>query len=248
MRKRIVLQSYEDGKDPADEVTFRRRWTRNSTAVHGCVQKQLLEAEVLLDEPAFKVHRLENELPAWEKNIEGWKKITHNGVEFILFGMCDGILEYKDGSKIGFEYKTKSNSVAQIKSLREPSRSHFTQCVAYSILFGVDEWCITYESVAKDKWTTGENARPDMKIFYVKVTENDRQRLLDRWSRVAMNLQDGEVSTPDFSKCLFCPFKKFAMGCNIEKNFSNGFIFSVPSLCCIRGKARHGSSSSLKSR
>lgn len=211
--RELFYKAMKSEKDPADSVTFRRRWTRNSTAVHGCVQKQLLEAEVLLNEPAFKVHRLHNDLPAWEKNIEGWKLITHNGVQFVLFGMCDGILEYqKDGSKVGFEYKTKSNSVAQIKSLREPSRSHFTQCVAYSILFGVDEWCITYESVAKDKWTTGENARPDMKIFYVKVTENDRQRLLDRWSRVAMNLQDGEVSMPDFGKCLFCPFKNICSG------------------------------------
>ncbi|MCU4863179.1 PD-(D/E)XK nuclease family protein [Bacillus cereus] len=193
-----------------DEQTthpFQNRWTRNSTAVHGAMQKQLLEAEIVLETPEFKVLRLENGLPAWEKNIEGWKVIEHNGITFVLFGMCDGILEYKDGTKVGFEYKTKSNSVAQIKQLKEPSPSHRMQCVAYSILFGVDEWLITYESVAKDKWGTHENARPDFKVFYYKVSDWEKNLLLDKWSRVAENVETGEIPEPNYSKCMFCPFQ-----------------------------------------
>lgn len=186
---------------------FQRRWTRNSTAVHGAMQRQLLEAEIVLDSPEFKVVRLDNGLPAWEKNVEDWKVIEHNGVSFVLFGMCDGIMEYKDGSKVGFEYKTKSNSVAQIKQLKEPSPSHRMQCVAYSLLFGVDEWLITYESVAKDKWTTGEDARPDFKVFYHKVEEWEKKALLDKWARVAEDISTEMVSIPNTSKCLFCPFK-----------------------------------------
>jgi CRISPR/Cas system-associated exonuclease Cas4 (RecB family) len=201
---------FKDNKAEKDEQTsypFQRRWTRNSTAVHGAIQRQLLEAEFVLDTPEFKVMRLDNDLPAWEKNIEGYKIIEHNGVKFVLFGMCDGILTYKDGSKVGFEYKTKSNSVAQIKQLKEPSPSHVMQTVAYSILFGVDEWLITYESVAKDKWSTNENARQDFKVFYNKVTDADRKRLLDKWARVAENVETGEIPKPNTSKCMFCPFK-----------------------------------------
>ncbi|MDA2738434.1 PD-(D/E)XK nuclease family protein [Bacillus cereus group sp. Bc015] len=205
--RELYFKTNKAKKDDETAYPFQRRWTRNSTAVHGAMQKQLLEAEVVLDTPEFKVLRLENGLPAWEKNIEGWKVIEHNGVSFVVFGMCDGILEYKDGTKVGFEYKTKSNSVAQIKQLKEPAPSHRMQTVAYSILFGVDEWLITYESVAKDKWGTMEKARPDFKVFYHKVTEKDRQALLDKWSRVAENVETGELPEPNYSKCMFCPFK-----------------------------------------
>jgi CRISPR/Cas system-associated exonuclease Cas4 (RecB family) len=201
---------YKNAKAPMDEQTmypFQRRWTRNSTAVHEATQRQILESEVLLKDPAFKVQRLDSGLPAWEKNLEDWKLVTHNGVQFVVTGMMDGILEYKDGSSIGFEFKTKSNSVADIKRLKEPAPSHRQQCVAYSVLFGINEFVIVYESVAKDKWSTGPEARDDMKAFYVKVTQADRNRLLDKWARVVENLQDGEVSAPDYSKCTFCPFK-----------------------------------------
>lgn len=205
--RELYFKANKMDRDDQTTYPFQNRWTRNSTAVHGAMQKQLLEAEIVLDTPEFKVMRLENGLPAWEKSIEGWKVIEHNGVSFVLFGMCDGILEYKDGTKVGFEYKTKSNSVAQIKQLKEPSPSHRMQCVAYSILFGVDEWLITYESVAKDKWGTHENARPDFKVFYHKVADWEKKQLLDKWSRVAENVETGEIPEPNYGKCMFCPFK-----------------------------------------
>lgn len=209
--RELFLKSTKAKKDESTGHAFQRRWTRNSTAVHGAIQKTLLEAEYVLDTPEFKVMRLDNGLPAWEKNIEGWKVFTvnHQGqtVQFVVFGMCDGILQYKDGSKIGFEYKTKSNSVAQIKQIKEIQQSHRLQTIAYSLLFGVDEWLVTYESVAKDKWSTGAGARPDFKVFYNYVTDKDRNDLLQKWAKVALNLEDGEISKPDFKKCLFCPYK-----------------------------------------
>lgn len=210
--RELYFKANKAMKDEETGFPFQRRWTRNSTAVHGAVQRQLLEAEIVLDSPEFKVMRLDNGLPAWEKNIEDWKLIEHNGVQFVVFGMCDGILEYKDGSKVGFEFKTKSNSVAQIKQLKEPAPSHRMQCVAYSILFGVDEWLITYESVAKDKWTTGENARNDFKVFYYKVTDRERKHLLDKWARVADNINTGEIPNANTSKCTFCPFNTICDG------------------------------------
>ena len=205
--RELYFKAIKAKKDEETGYPFQRRWTRNSTAVHGAIQKQLLEAEIVLEEPDFIVFRLDNGLPAWEKNIEGWKIIEHNGVTFVVFGMCDGILTYKDGTKVGFEYKTKSNSVAQIKQIKEPAPSHRMQTVAYSILFEVDEWLITYESVAKDKWSTHANARPDFKVFYYKVTERDKKMLLDKWARVAENIETGEIPKPNTSKCMFCPFR-----------------------------------------
>lgn len=193
-------------KDVKTTHAFQNRWTRNSSACHGATQKMLLEAEVILKNPDFMVVRLENGLPAWEKNIENFKVITHKGVTFVLFGMCDGILEYKDGTKIGFEYKTKSNSVAQIKQVKDVNQ-YKQQLIAYSILFDVDEWLVTVESVAKDKWSTNENARPDFKVFYEKITDRDKKLLLDKWARVAENVETGEIPNPNYSKCIFCQFK-----------------------------------------
>ncbi|UTV34900.1 hypothetical protein [Bacillus altitudinis] len=209
----LYLKAIKAEKDEKLTYPFQNRWTRNSTAVHGAMQKTLLEAEVILQNPMFTVMRLPEKggLPAWEKNIERWKVIEHNGQRFVIFGMCDGILEYKkDGTKVGFEYKTKSNSVAQIKQIKEPNPSHIAQTVAYAILFEVDEWLITYESVAKDKWTTNENARPDFKIFYNKVTEADKKRLLDKWADVAKHVEAGQLPDSPLGKFdyMFFPYKK----------------------------------------
>ena len=86
---------------------YHRRWTRNSTAVHEVVQKDLLYMSKVFKNPDFTVKMKENGLPAWEENLKTFVKIEHDGVEFAVLGMMDGILEYKDGSEIGFEFKTK---------------------------------------------------------------------------------------------------------------------------------------------
>lgn len=188
---------------------YQRRWTRNSSAVHAARQRELLYCEKLIENPAFKVARTSEGLPCWESNIHTVKKIEHKGIPFYISGMMDGILEYRDGSKIGFEFKTKSTTIAQVGAykMRDAQESHKMQTVAYSLLFGINEFLIVYESVAKDGWDKGADARPDMRAFYVKVTESDRQQLLDKWAWVASQCYAGEVPDGDYSKCIFCPYK-----------------------------------------
>lgn len=212
--RELFFKNLRVGRDESPMTPQQKRWTENSTGVHEARQRNLLYAEKFLDKPDFKVERivdkknpLRNKLPAWEKQLEDWKVIEHKGVTIVVTGMMDGILEYKDGSRIGFEFKTKSNSVAQIKGLKDSAPYHKKQCVAYSILFGIDEFVLTYESVAKDKWGTGENARDDMKAFYIKVTERQRQQMLDKWAGVGENVETGELPDGDNKKCMFCPFK-----------------------------------------
>lgn len=201
----LKVRQEQDDKQP-----YHRRWTRNSTAVHEAVQRDLLYSEKLIPNPAFTVERTADNLPAWEKNISTWKHIEHKGVPFILNGMMDGILRYKDGSRIGFEFKTKSTTIAQVGEykMRQAEESHRLQTVAYSLLFGIDEFLIMYESVAKDSWLKGIDAKPDIRAFYVKVTEEDREALKDKFARVAAMCYGGEVPDGDYSKCIFCPFKK----------------------------------------
>jgi CRISPR/Cas system-associated exonuclease Cas4 (RecB family) len=209
---------YKACKMPQDEqpmYPYQKRWTRNSTGVHEAVQRDLLYMEKHLLNPSFKVDYVETAkglLPAWEKNIQQFKIIEHNGVKFVLFGMMDGILNYKDGSKIGFEFKTKSVMPDRVQKLKKASRSHIQQTVAYSLLFGIDEYLLTYESVAKDEWKAGPTAYDDLNLFYQKVTDRQKKALLDKFSEVASMYYEGEVPKQETSKCMFCPFKTTCLG------------------------------------
>lgn len=205
----LFFKANKEEKDEVQRYPFQRRWTRNSSAVHEAVQRDLLYSERILNNPRFKVARLENGLPAWEENIKTCKIIEHNGVKFALNGMCDGILEYQpDGSKVLFEFKTKSTTIGAVGTykLKQPAEEHKIQAIAYSILFGVDEAIFTYESVAKDGWTKGAEAKIDLRTFYIKITEEDRKNLLDRLSTIAKQFYNNEVPEKE-DKCFFCVYK-----------------------------------------
>lgn len=206
----LVFKANKEEKDEVLRYPFQRRWTRNSSAVHEAVQRDLLYCEKVLDNPVFTVHRLEGGLPAWEQNIKTHKVIEHDGVKFVLNGMCDGILEYKpDGSKVLFEFKTKSTTIGAVGTykMKGVQEEHRIQAVAYSLLFGVDECIFCYESVAKDGWTKGADAKVDLRTFYVKVTEEDKKQLLDKFSVIAKDYYAKKLPDKE-DKCFFCVYKE----------------------------------------
>lgn len=219
-KRELVYKALKEEKDKIQKYPYQRRWTRNSTAVHGAVQADLLYAEKVLAKPVFTVARMEDTgLPAWESNLKTFKQITHKGVEFVLYGMMDGILIYTpDGSKIGFEFKTKSTTIGTVGhyKMKDAGAEHKLQCVAYSILFEIDEFIITYESVAKDGWSKGEEAKPDLRTFYYKVTNEDRQELLDKWAETAKYFYLNKIPERETDKCIFCPYKTVCEVENIE--------------------------------
>lgn len=181
--KAIGTEEREDDKFP-----YHRRWTRNGSAIHDAVQRDLLYSEIYAPKPYFNVVRLESGLPAWEKNILTWKQFEHDGETFIINGMCDGILTYlPTGEKVGFEFKTKSTTIGQVGhyKMKDAQEDHKLQCVAYSLLFGVDQFILMYESLAKDGWTKGAEAKPDIRTFYVEVTDEMRNDLLSKFAHVA---------------------------------------------------------------
>lgn len=207
----LVFKANKEEKDEVLRYPYQRRWTRNSSAVHEAVQRDLLYCEKVLKNPIFTVERLESGLPAWEQNIKTAKVIEHNGVKFVLNGMCDGILNYTpDGSKVLFEFKTKSTTIGTVGTykLKGVQEEHRIQAVAYSILFGVDEVVFMYESVAKDGWTKGAEAKVDFRTFYVKITEEDRKNLLDRLSEIASDYYANKLPEKESEKCFFCVYKE----------------------------------------
>lgn len=195
---------------------YHRRWTRNASAVHEYMQKDLLYAEDILINSKFKVKRLDNGLPAWEHNLKTLVKYEYNGCELALSGMMDGILLYGD-REIGFEYKTKSTTLAAVGDykLKEIDPSHKLQATAYSLMFGLDTYIFMYESLAKDGWTKNELAKPDFKVFVHTVTEEDRLALLDKLSQVVHSIEGDLVVDKDYGKCLFCQFKKLCQTSNV---------------------------------
>lgn len=192
-----------------DRFPYHRRWTRNAGAVHGAVQRDLLYCEKLLENPSYKVHRLDNGDIAWEELLKNHKIINYGGEEFAILGMMDGILEHKDGALVGFEFKTKSTTIAAcgdylMKGIKD---EHKLQCVAYSILFGLDDFVVMYESVAKDGWFKNENAKIDYRTFYYKVTDTDREDLLSKFADVTSAVNENVLPPKEEDKCIFCPYK-----------------------------------------
>lgn len=205
---------------PDDNITapFNNRWTRNSSSVHAACQRDLLYGNYLLENPLFKVNMVEKEgfglLPAWERNIEAYKVIEHNGIKFIVSGMMDGILKHAPtGKTFGFEFKTKSNDALQVAKMTKASDSHIKQCVAYSLLFDDEngeplrDYLITYEAVSKDNWLAGENAVQDVKAFHIHVTDRQRTNLLNRFAEVAECVENGELPPVEKSKLAFSEYK-----------------------------------------
>lgn len=212
--RELYFKAKRGAKDDVVKLPFQKRWTRNSSQIHEATQRDLLYCEQLVPDRTFDVCRLANNgLPAWEKNIQKMKKFNVNGVEFLLFGMCDGLLKHRvDASVVGFEYKTKSTTYSAISyfKLKEPQADHKAQAVAYSLLYGVDEFVFCYETVAKPPWkTTAEETakKPDIRTFYLKVTEEDRQALLSRFERVATQFYNNQIPAKEEDKCIFCQFK-----------------------------------------
>jgi PD-(D/E)XK nuclease superfamily len=208
--RELYFKATNATKDEIQLLPYQRRWVRNGSAVHAAVQKDLLYAETHLKEPAFTVEKMPDGSAAWEHNLKEVKQFEHNGVRFQIFGMMDGILRYVDNSRIGFEYKTKSTTISAVGNykLRDIQESHKQQAIAYSLLFGIDEFLFIYESLAKDNWTKGEEARPDIRAFYFKPTEEMKNDLLDKFARVAVKVERGEIPNPERDKCLFCPYKE----------------------------------------
>lgn len=182
-------------KEKVERYPYHKRWTRNSTAVHGAVQRDLLYSEKYTDRK-FRVGRMKDGLPAWEHNMLRWTTIKYAGQEFVLHGMLDGVLIHEEtGQRVGFELKTKSNTVAQVGHylLKKPYDYHVDQCVAYYLLTGIKDYLLTYEGLAKPKWLDMDKARPDLRVFHVEITNEMAEEVLAKWAYVAKCVQENTL-------------------------------------------------------
>lgn len=197
-----------------DLEPYHRRWTRNGTAIHEATQRDLLYMEKLLDNPRFTVLRNDEGLPMWENNLYKQQVFTHKGQSFVLSGMCDGLLKDEEtGETIIFEFKTKSTTIAAVGSykMKDIQEGHKLQGVCYSIMFCGDPYedrddkeIFLYESLAKDFWTKGKEARSDIRVFQHTITLEDRLAVLDRFADIVAMQEE-----PSHNDCdnFFCSLK-----------------------------------------
>lgn len=182
-------------KEQVERYPYHRRWTRNSTAVHEAVQRDLLYTEKYAN-GTFRVGRMKNGLPAWEHNVLRWRKISYKGKDMILNGMLDGILIHEPtGKKVGFELKTKSNTLGQVGhyKMKKPFDYHVDQCVAYFLLTGIRDYLLTYEGLAKPQWLAMAEAKPDLRVFHVEITDEMAEKVLDKWAYVVDQVEKDEL-------------------------------------------------------
>lgn len=187
-----------------------RRWVKNGSAIHDRMQLDLLYIEKYLEDAPFEVCRTKEGKPAWERNTRTVKQFEYDGEKFQIYGMVDGMLYYKPEKKrIGYDFKTKSTTIAAVGDykLKVPQENNVLQMVAYSLLFDVDEYIIHYESLAKDNWTKGKDARPDMKVFHIKITDEMREELLQKFARITKAVRLGELPPREPDNEMFSKYK-----------------------------------------
>jgi CRISPR/Cas system-associated exonuclease Cas4 (RecB family) len=211
-------------RDTTENLPYRGRWQRMGTLFGEMVQKELLYIhkhykQATGENPPFVPHYVELQLgeevkkyPAWEDFVKRSKTIVWNGVEVNLMGMPDGILKYKDGSTVGLEIKSKQTSYSRTShySMKSPSESHVLQLVGYSLLYGIDEFIILYGNLSKKDWLMSHeeyDKYPDIRAFYVRVTEEDREQLLDRFSAIVKAVKEGNPPKLDIDKWVFNNYK-----------------------------------------
>lgn len=197
-----------------DRMPYHVRWTRNSTAVHEVTQKDFLYMKKYLPDAPFEIHMVDN-VPMWEENLKTTTLVEHKGKMFALVGQMDGILRYKPENKlVGFEFKTKTNSVAQVGTykMKGITESHKLQAVCYKIMFGLDEFLFLYEAVAKDQWNKGKEAKIDIRVFHVEVTDEMVLEMKDKFIDVITAIEQAAAPAKEIDKCLLCDYKTICEG------------------------------------
>jgi hypothetical protein len=230
---REIFYKYGDVKpEKSDDLPFRGRQRRIGTAVVDYLQLDLIHMpERLGDDCKFRVKRTKSGEFAFE-DAAAHRRVFEVTLEdgyscrFAIFAKPDGILEY-EGSNLLFEYKTKATGIKPMNQkldYKGAQEDHLRQVTAESLVFGINEGIILYESTQKPAWFSDEESKsvtkgnktwkdgqpvPDMRAFYFRITRKMQEDLLIDLARQARKVYEGEKPevTPEMTrKCGFCAF------------------------------------------
>ena len=209
-------------RDESKRQPHQGRWTRIGEEVGGIIQRDLLFIEKHYENmtgntPRFRFLRTEDGKPTFEDFVRVNHKVAIEGVEYYLYGMPDGIMEYTtdegDKLRVGLEIKSKQTTPARtsLYSMREAEESHIKQCVAYSYMYDVDYYVILYVNAAKKSWNMSDEEyakTPDLRAFCYRITDEDRYELLANLADIQRSIDEDKPPKMDVAKWTFNNYKQ----------------------------------------
>lgn len=234
--RQLVFKNAKVKTAKSDDIPFRGRQRRIGNAVVDYLQLDIVHMPKRLGDAA-KFTIPTNEAGDWtfEDASQLRTVFEHNvsGVKFAITAKPDGLMRYADGTDVILEFKTKASGLRAMNSkldYKGAQDDHIRQVTAESLVFGVREALIVYESTHKPSWNddtdnsavtkgqkTWENGAPrkDIRAFYVYVTDEMQEVLLTdlaRQSALVYAAQSGEAGVPDVTpemtgSCAFCAFR-----------------------------------------
>lgn len=259
--------------EKSDDLPFRGRQRRQGTAIVDYVQLDLVHMRKRLG-AAAKFTMAERQDGEWDfedaaqerRIFEAPHPETGELVRFAITAKPDGKFDYHpDGSRILFEYKTKASGLRAMNGkldYKGAQADHIRQVTAEALVFGIDEALIVYESTQKPAWfddtdnavvtkgaKTWENGepRPDLRAFYVKVTDDMKSELLADLARQAALVYDARANgtVPDVTvemtdSCGFCAFRTHCRATITPENLARlQRAESAMAASALVGKAEH---------
>jgi hypothetical protein len=223
--------------EKSPDIPFRGRQRRIGNAAVEFLQLDLVHMEKRLGERAkFRVAKgIDGITPDYELT-DAWlledaaqqrKVFEHNGVKFAITAKPDGILLYEETPLI-FEFKTKATGLLAMNGKLDRNGAqaeHLRQVTAESLVFGIREGIILYESTEKPAWFSDEENKyvpksrktwqdgtpiPDLRAFYFRITDEMQEALLADLARQAQLIYAGEVppmTVEMTGKCAFCEYR-----------------------------------------
>ncbi|MBA4542052.1 hypothetical protein H1164_03935 [Thermoactinomyces daqus] len=191
--REVYYRNQKEKPEKREDIPFRGRQRRQGTAIVDYVQLDLLHMpERLGDKAKFTVARTKSGEFAFEDAVKHRAVFTvrlPDGYvcKFAITAKPDGILEY-EGRRLLFEYKTKATGIKSMNQKLDysgPDGHHIDQVVAESLVFGIREGIILYESTQKPSWFSDEEKKSvskgqktwidgkplaDLRAFYFSVT------------------------------------------------------------------------------
>lgn len=219
--------------EKSDDLPFRGRQRRLGTAVIDFVQLDIIHMPLRLGKAAkFRFKETNKgefgfEDAAQKRKVFSVKMDDGYSCEFAITCKPDGIMEY-GGSTLIFEYKTRATGIKTMNSrldFQGADPNHVRQVVAESLVYGIDEAIILYESAQKPSWYSDEENKSvtkgnktwkdgypvkDMRCFYIYVTDEMKSQLLHdlaSQARLVYENQKPQVTVDMTSKCGFCSFR-----------------------------------------
>lgn len=240
--RQLVFKNDKAARPEKDhDIPFRGRQRRQGNAVVDFFQLDFVHMPKRIGEDA--VFRMKETDSEWlfedaaqtRKVFEHPHPETGEVIRFAITAKPDGLFEYvPEGRPIIFEFKTKASGLVEMNGRFDFKKSaqddHIRQTVAESLLFGIDDVLIVYESNQKPAWFSDEESKnvpktrktwrdgepiPDVRAFHFVVTESMRRRLLDdlavQAALVYENKDNGavpDVTVESTGKCGFCVFRR----------------------------------------